>query len=147
MIMKNHLESAIREKRNEYSRRYRELNPWTKYYGYAYRRKSQIGTSFNMKIADFKTLWFRHEAWKLKRPSIDRINPRKGYALDNCRFVEESLNKKLGSDEFVRRDRNRRLSRGRKCLKCSYITRSKYGLCFKHMGGGRKILYKVIPRI
>jgi hypothetical protein len=39
-----------------------------------------------------KFLWFRDKAYKMKRPSIDRINGDGNYELTNCRFIELSEN-------------------------------------------------------
>lgn len=36
------------------------------------------------------------KAYELKAPSIDRIDPAKGYIPNNCRFIERSLNSRLG---------------------------------------------------
>jgi hypothetical protein len=44
---------------------------------------------------DLKYLWFRDKAYKLKSPTVDRINSRQHYMLKNCRFIERSLNSKL----------------------------------------------------
>jgi hypothetical protein len=35
-----------------------------------------------------KTLWFRDNADKMFRPSLDRINKFKDYTFNNCRFIE-----------------------------------------------------------
>jgi hypothetical protein len=43
---------------------------------------------FLMTKEDFKYLWERDNASNMKRPSIDRINPKDHYRTDNCRFVE-----------------------------------------------------------
>ena len=43
-------------------------------------------------IKDFKTLWFRDKAYLMSCPSIDRIDSNGHYSLENCRFIEKSLN-------------------------------------------------------
>ena len=35
-----------------------------------------------------KEIWFRDKAYLMKRPSIDRINRKKGYFYKNCRYLE-----------------------------------------------------------
>ena len=41
-----------------------------------------------LRIRDLKFLWFRDKAYLLKKASIDRINPKDNYTLENCRFIE-----------------------------------------------------------
>lgn len=76
-------------------RKYKEKKPWYKHYNNAYTRcccKSgkygKRGIKFLMKLSDFEFLWFRDSAYKMERPSIDRIDPRGNYETSNCRFIE-----------------------------------------------------------
>jgi hypothetical protein len=46
------------------------------------------GIKLFMTPEDFKFLWFRDKAYALDRPSIDRIDPKGHYTLDNCRYIE-----------------------------------------------------------
>ena len=43
---------------------------------------------------EIKKLWFRDKAYLMKRPSIDRRDNDGDYCLENCRFIEQSLNSK-----------------------------------------------------
>ena len=52
------------------------------------------GIRFLMTPKDFEFLWNRDKAGKMKIPSIDRYNPNEDYILENCRFVEFSVNVK-----------------------------------------------------
>ena len=45
-----------------------------------------------LKTADVKYLWFRDKAFNMLKPSIDRINTKGNYTLENCRFMELSQN-------------------------------------------------------
>lgn len=46
---------------------------------------------------EVKRLWERDEAWKLDRPSLDRVDPAKHYTFENCRFIELEENISRGS--------------------------------------------------
>ena len=41
---------------------------------------------------EIETLWDRDHAWKLKWPSLDRIDSSQNYTFENCRFIEISEN-------------------------------------------------------
>ena len=43
-------------------------------------------------MEEIKKLWFESCAWRLKRPSIDRIDNDGDYTYDNCRFIELGKN-------------------------------------------------------
>lgn len=77
--------------------KYHERYPWVRNYGFAKARCRKNGREITLKIEDFKKLWFRDEAWNFKTPSIDRIDPTKGYIHGNCRFIENSMNQALGT--------------------------------------------------
>jgi len=75
-----------------------KTTPWLKHY-YAARSRCFSGkykgfVDFLMKREEFKDIWFRDEAYNLESPSIDRIDTNEGYLLDNCRFIENSENKR-----------------------------------------------------
>lgn len=42
----------------------------------------------SLTLNELKELWFRDKAFLMKKPSIDRKNPLKGYHFDNCRYME-----------------------------------------------------------
>lgn len=76
------------------NKKYRKNHPWLVHWDCArtrctYPYGSYFGkVKFKMTVEEFKILWFRDKAWKLKRPSIDRIDGKKDYVFKNCRFIE-----------------------------------------------------------
>lgn len=59
------------------------------------REGTYYGLEVSISLEDFLTLWVKDKGWKLKHPSIDRIDPTKGYINGNCRFIELSENCRL----------------------------------------------------
>jgi len=87
-------EESYASRRKKYKAR-----PWTKTFDTAYKRCNAKthnyfirGIKFLLSEQDLKFLWQRDSADKLKKPSIDRINPRGNYELDNCRMIELTAN-------------------------------------------------------
>lgn len=80
-----------------YRREYLKRKPWAKHWCYAKSRASKKNWEMTLLTADFEILWFRDKGYELKRPSIDRIDPSKGYIDGNCRFIERSENCRLGA--------------------------------------------------
>jgi len=94
-----------KEKNIKYAAIYKKNHPWITHYNSAkyrcnspkcdsYRFYGGRGVEFLMTVADFRFLWFRDQAWLLKRPSIDRKDSDGNYELDNCQFMELVANKK-----------------------------------------------------
>lgn len=86
------MKEAIQKSSSKWQATYLKKNPWAKFYGYSKARAPRIGVEHKMSVADFKSLWERDNAIELSRPSIDRIDPKKGYLLENCRFIDRGLN-------------------------------------------------------
>ena len=99
-------------KLNEQSKKWHENNrknePW--YYLYykildrclnvkskSYKNYGGRGIIIDISMEEIKKLWFRDCAWRLKRPSIDRIDNNGNYNYNNCRFIELSEN--IGKDK------------------------------------------------
>ena len=103
----------------ERKKKWREKCPWiVSFRGAKYRctNKNEVnyhryggrGIEFKMTIKDFKFLWFRDKAYLMKRPSIDRIDNKGNYELDNCRFIEQSENSR--KDELGEKNHNSKLT-------------------------------------
>ena len=83
--------------------KYKKNNPWIntlininqrcnnpKVQAYKYYGKKGIKNYLSLK--EIKFLWFRDKAYLMKQPSIDRENNNADYTLDNCKFIELSIN-------------------------------------------------------
>ena len=88
-----------RKELREYHRLYLENNPWQKTYMRILSRCNHKGSGYYkngiknfLTPANLEYLWFRDKAYLLKIPSIDRINSKKNYTLENCRYMEKSEN-------------------------------------------------------
>lgn len=46
-----------------------------------------------LNLKDLRYLWFRDKAYILKQPSIHRKNNQENYTIDNCQFIEMSVNR------------------------------------------------------
>lgn len=60
-------------------------NPQYKYYG-------ARGIRCLITVDELKELWFRDKAFKMKNPSIDRIDNNGNYEFNNCRYIEWGKN-------------------------------------------------------
>lgn len=61
-----------------------------------YHRYGGRGIKCLLTHQEVKILWERDKASKLKRPSLDRIDPDKNYEFENCRFIELEENIRKG---------------------------------------------------
>ena len=57
-------------------------------HGESYHRYGGKGIRFELKPKDVEQIWFRDNAAKMVKPSLDRINSKGNYTLENCRFIE-----------------------------------------------------------
>lgn len=48
--------------------------------------------TFHLTAEQAKTLWDRDKAHLLKKPSLDRIDPKGNYTFENCQIIEHTLN-------------------------------------------------------
>lgn len=63
-------------------------NPETKKFKY-YAAK---GIKCLITANELKALYIRDKASEMKKPSIDRINPKDHYTFENCRYIENRAN-------------------------------------------------------
>ena len=91
------VEGGWKTKQPEYQKEYLRTHPWARNWYFSKVRAKKKGWEHTLTIPEFKELWLRDKAHLLKVPSIDRIDPSKGYIQGNCRFLERSLNSSLGN--------------------------------------------------
>ena len=88
-----------KEEQKEYKIKYVKDRPWATIYKCisgrcnnpnhpSYDMYGAKGIKNFLTMKDVKYLWFRDEAYKLERPSIDRKDPKDNYDINNCRFIE-----------------------------------------------------------
>lgn len=86
---------ANKNKKSLYVKRKERIEkyPWVRtYYNISSRCQSlyykKRGIKCLIKISELKELWERDKAHLLSYASIDRIDGKQSYTLDNCRFIE-----------------------------------------------------------
>lgn len=62
-----------------------------------YHRYGGRGIKNLLSVTDIKFLWMRDDADSMKKPTVDRINVDGNYSIENCRFIEHSLNATIGN--------------------------------------------------
>jgi len=63
-----------------------------------YHRYGGRGILFNLTREEVKTIWFRDDAYSMKRPTLDRINNDGYYGFNNCQFIEMADNVKKSNE-------------------------------------------------
>lgn len=92
--------------RKSYEKQVRKIIPWKLYYKSAKGRCENINTKgyknyggrgikFLLTLEEVKKLWFEYCAWRLIKPSLDRIDNDGNYTYDNCQFIEMKRNAKF----------------------------------------------------
>ena len=79
----------------EFARRRCNAGPDTKWYRYYIAR----GITVNLTAKEAGVLWVRDSAAKMRRPSLDRIDVKRNYNFDNCRFMEFNVNSRRAWDK------------------------------------------------
>lgn len=100
--------------KNKYDRRaaWRKRNPWSRYVEWARRRCNDNdprgrnyanyfdkGITCDLTARELKAVWERDRAHLLKKPSLDRIDPERGYTMFNVRFVPFDWNVRRAWDK------------------------------------------------
>lgn len=91
---------------------WRKRNPWARYCEWARRRCNDSdpesknyphyyakGITCDLTARELKAVWERDNAHLLKKPSLDRIDPERGYTMFNVRFIEFALNVRMSWDK------------------------------------------------
>jgi hypothetical protein len=87
------------EKAKEIEKKYLKNNPWNMYHASAqqrcqnkkhdsYKNYGEKGIEFHLKRHETKFLYIRDHADQMIKPSLDRLDSKKHYTFDNCRFIE-----------------------------------------------------------
>ena len=87
---KEHYQKRFPWVQHGYIAKQRCINPRVESYVYC----GAKGIKYRITSNDLKKIWFRDKAYNLKRPSLDRIDPRKDYEPSNCQFIELADNVK-----------------------------------------------------
>jgi len=100
-----------------YTRLYRGKNPWARTLNSIRCRIRENPYYKNVKneltLTDLKIMWFRDGAYDMKKPSIDRIDPKGNYTVANCRYLELGDNVRNGNKDkkrYITRSLNRKLN-------------------------------------
>ena len=76
--------------------RYKLRKPWVRYVQWSKdrcrRQPGYRGMENTLTVAQAEILWKRDGAAKMRKPSLDRKITSRGYAFDNCQFMEFSAN-------------------------------------------------------
>ncbi len=105
-ILKKRAEGIVittKENAKKYADKFYNKHPWATHFKCAksrccYKAGNYFGrVKFDITLEEVKELWIRDKAHLLKRPSIDRIDSKKGYSKSNCRFIELLDNLRLGA--------------------------------------------------
>lgn len=91
------IKQFIEKPATRWQRAYLLKKPWMKHLTWARSRSKRLGRECTLTASEAEELWEVCGAERLAHPSIDRIDPKKGYTFGNCRFIEKSENSRLGN--------------------------------------------------
>ncbi len=91
--------------------KYKARKPWIRHIEWCRRRCNDgpggewypfygaKGITCSLTAKELQAVWERDGAASMKKPSLDRIDPERGYDLYNVRFLEFTLNSRLAWDK------------------------------------------------
>lgn len=105
------IQQFIGKPATRWQRTYLLKKPWMKHLTWARSRSKKLKRECTLTAAEAEELWEVCDADKLAHPSIDRVDPSKGYTFGNCRFIEKSENSRLGNLGRTTSEKQRQASR------------------------------------
>ena len=114
---------------NKWGREYRRQHPFKPWEKTLHSIKSRIGWNKHyikrgiknfLTLSDIKMIYERDRADLMKKPSIDRIDVKGDYSIDNCRYIEHSENSIAGGRVGGKIEAEKRWKDRIDCSECKF---------------------------